>query len=73
MAIGKFPVTDIFDLLNLCVQERSDKMAKRLQLMTQRYEALEKRRVMEVEGFKTDLKHLRQKFKDVEKQLLKVK
>ena len=55
------------------VQERSDKMAKRLQLMTQRYEALEKRRVMEVEGFKTDLKHLRQKLKDVEKQLLKVK
>ncbi len=48
-------------------------MAKRLQLMTQRYEALEKRRAMEVEGFKTDLKHLRQKFKDVEKQLLKVK
>ncbi|KAF3689032.1 Coiled-coil domain-containing protein 77 [Channa argus] len=53
-------------------KERSDKMAKRLQLMTQRYEALEKRRVMEVEGFKTDLKQLRQKFKDVEKQLLKV-
>ncbi|KAM4734953.1 coiled-coil domain-containing protein 77 [Anableps anableps] len=53
-------------------KERSDKMAKRLQLMTQRYEALEKRRVMEVEGFKADLKHLRQKLKDVEKQLLKV-
>ncbi|XP_070827912.1 coiled-coil domain-containing protein 77 isoform X2 [Chaetodon trifascialis] len=53
-------------------KERSDKMARRLQLMTQRYEALEKRRAMEVEGFKTDLKHLRQKFKDVEKQLLKV-
>ncbi|XP_029991551.1 coiled-coil domain-containing protein 77 [Sphaeramia orbicularis] len=53
-------------------KERSDKMAKRLQLMTQRYEALEKRRTMEVEGFKTDLKHLRQKLKDVEKQLLKV-
>lgn len=48
-------------------------MAKRLQLMTQRYEALEKRRAMEVEGFKTDLKQLRQKFKDVEKQLVKVK
>lgn len=47
-------------------------MAKRLQLMTQRYEALEKRRAMEVEGFKTDLKLLRQKLKDVEKQLLKV-
>uniref|UniRef100_A0A3Q1GKL0 Coiled-coil domain containing 77 n=1 Tax=Acanthochromis polyacanthus TaxID=80966 RepID=A0A3Q1GKL0_9TELE len=53
-------------------KERSDKMAKRLQLMTQRYEALEKRRAMEVEGFKTDLKHLRQKLKDVEKQLIKV-
>ncbi|XP_029908938.1 coiled-coil domain-containing protein 77 [Myripristis murdjan] len=53
-------------------KERSDKMAKRLQLMTQRYEALEKRRAMEVEGFKTDLKLLRQKLKDVEKQLLKV-
>ncbi|XP_008335713.1 coiled-coil domain-containing protein 77 [Cynoglossus semilaevis] len=53
-------------------KDRSDKMAKRLQLMTQRYEALEKRRVMEVEGFKTDLKNLRQKLKDVEKQLLKV-
>ncbi len=65
-------MTNLFELLNLA-QERSDKMAKRLQLMTQRYEALEKRRAVEVEGFKTDLKHLRQKFKDVEKQLLKVK
>ncbi|XP_062402654.1 coiled-coil domain-containing protein 77 [Sardina pilchardus] len=53
-------------------QERSHKIAKRLQMMTQRYEALEKRRVMEVEGFKTDIKLLRQKLKDVEKQLFKV-
>ncbi|XP_043944414.1 coiled-coil domain-containing protein 77 [Protopterus annectens] len=53
-------------------KERSDKIAKRLQLMTQRYEALEKRRAMEVEGFKTDIKHLRQRLKDVEKQLLRV-
>ncbi|KAK2866848.1 hypothetical protein QQF64_022478 [Cirrhinus molitorella] len=53
-------------------KERSDKMAKRLQLVTQRYEALEKRRAMEVEGFKTDIKHLRQKVKDVEKHLLKL-
>ncbi|XP_060770679.1 coiled-coil domain-containing protein 77 isoform X2 [Neoarius graeffei] len=53
-------------------KERSDKMAKRLHLMTQRYEALEKRRSMEVEGFKTDIKQLRQKLKDVEKQLFKV-
>lgn len=72
--IAALLVVDVFVLpKSERVQERSDKMAKRLQLMTQRYEALEKRRAMEVEGFKTDLKHLRQKFKDVEKQLLKVK
>lgn len=53
-------------------KERSDKMVKRLQLMTQRYEALEKRRSMEAEGYKADLKLLRQKLKDVEKQLVKV-
>lgn len=51
---------------------RSEKMGKRLKLVTQRYEALEKRRNMEVEGFKNDLKQLRQKLKDVEKQLFKV-
>ncbi|KAG8438494.1 hypothetical protein GDO86_004892 [Hymenochirus boettgeri] len=53
-------------------KERSDKVAKRLQLMTQRYEALEKRRNMEVEGYKTDIKLLRQRLKDIEKQLFKV-
>ncbi|KFO82951.1 Coiled-coil domain-containing protein 77, partial [Buceros rhinoceros silvestris] len=53
-------------------KERSEKMGKRLKLMTQRYEALEKRRNMEVEGFKNDIKQLQQKLKDVEKQLFKV-
>ncbi|GCC37623.1 hypothetical protein chiPu_0016128 [Chiloscyllium punctatum] len=53
-------------------KERSDKTVKRLQLMTQRYEALEKRRGMEVEGFKNDIKLLRQRLKDVERQLFKV-
>ncbi|KAJ3596417.1 hypothetical protein NHX12_002824 [Muraenolepis orangiensis] len=53
-------------------KERSDKIAKRLQLMTQRYEALEKRRAMEAEGFKVDLRLLRRKLKDVEQQLMKV-
>lgn len=57
----------------LCVQERSEKTAKRLQLMTKRCEALEKRRAMEAEGFKSDLKILKQRFKDIEKQLFKVK
>lgn len=47
-------------------------MGKRLKLMTQRYEALQKRRNMEVEGFKNDIKDLRQKLKDVEMQLVKV-
>lgn len=60
-------------LKSLHVQERSDKMAKRLQLMTKRYEALEKRRAMEAEGFKTDLNLLKQKFKDVEKKIFKVR
>ncbi|XP_075285331.1 coiled-coil domain-containing protein 77 isoform X1 [Opisthocomus hoazin] len=53
-------------------KERSEKMGKRLKLMTKRYEALEKRRNMEVEGFKNDIKQLRQKLKDVEQQLFKV-
>lgn len=48
-------------------------MAKRLQLLTKRCEALEKRRAMEAEGFKSDLKILKQRFKDIEKQLFKVK
>lgn len=48
-------------------------MSKRLQLITKRYTALEKRRAMEAEGFKSDLKILKQRFKDVEKQIFKVK
>lgn len=53
-------------------KERTDKMAQRLQLMTQKYQALEKRRDSEVEGFKNDIKLLRKRLKDVEKQLYKV-
>lgn len=53
-------------------KERTDKTAKRLELMTVRYAALEKRRTSEVEGFKTDIKNLRKRLKDVEKQLYKV-
>lgn len=41
--------------------------------MNQRYKALEKRRANEVEGYKTDIKNLREKFKDIEKQIIKVK
>ncbi|XP_060101746.1 coiled-coil domain-containing protein 77 [Heteronotia binoei] len=53
-------------------KERSEKMGKRLQLMTKRYEALEKRRGMEVEGFRNDIRLLQQRLRDVEKQLFKV-
>ena len=53
-------------------KERSEKMSKRLELMNSRYESLEKRRVLEVEGFKNDIQMLRNKLKDVEKQLFKV-
>ncbi|NXT63284.1 CCD77 protein, partial [Chaetops frenatus] len=53
-------------------KEHTEKMGKRLKLMTQRCEALEKRRSMEVEGFKNDIKQLQQKLKDVEKQIYKV-
>ncbi|XP_002154504.3 coiled-coil domain-containing protein 77 isoform X1 [Hydra vulgaris] len=49
-----------------------EKLTQRLQLMNQRYEALEKRRELEVEGFKNDIKIMRQRLKDVEKQLFKV-
>ncbi|KAJ7379338.1 Coiled-coil domain-containing protein 77 [Desmophyllum pertusum] len=53
-------------------KERTEKMSKRLTLMNSRYENLEKRRALEVEGFKTDIKMLRDKLKNVEKQLFKV-
>jgi coiled-coil domain-containing protein 77 len=47
-------------------------MGKRLQIMTKRYQALEHRRALEVEGFKTDIKSLRQKLRDLEQMLYKV-
>lgn len=53
------------------VQDRTSKMGRRLQVMTKRYEALEKRRALEVEGFKTDIRVLRQKLKDLEQMLYK--
>ncbi|GAB1291223.1 Coiled-coil domain-containing protein 77 [Apodemus speciosus] len=52
-------------------KDRSNKMGKRLQIMTKRYQALEHRRILEVEGFKTDIKALRQKLRDLEQMLYK--
>ena len=53
-------------------KDRQEKMNKRLNIMNERYKELEKRRNMEIEGFKNDIKMLRQKLKTVEKQLFKV-
>jgi len=53
-------------------KEKTDKLTHRLHLMNQRYEALEKRRGLEVEGFKNDIRILRTRLKDVEKKLFKV-
>ncbi|XP_075839042.1 coiled-coil domain-containing protein 77 [Microtus pennsylvanicus] len=52
-------------------KDRSNKMGRRLQIMTKRYESLEHRRALEIEGFKTDIKALRQKLKDLEQMLYK--
>ncbi|ELV13201.1 Coiled-coil domain-containing protein 77 [Tupaia chinensis] len=52
-------------------KDRTNKMGRRLQVMTKRYEALERRRLLEVEGFKTDIKALRQRLKDLEQMLYK--
>ena len=53
-------------------KHRTDKATKRLGLMNTRYQNLEKRRAMEIEGYKNDIKILRSRLKDVEKQLYKV-
>ena len=47
-------------------------MSHRLTLSNDRFKELERRRNMEIEGFKTDIKMLRQKLKYVEKQLFRV-
>lgn len=53
-------------------KERTGKINKRLELVNKRYEALEKRRNLEVQGYKSDMKLQREKLKDLEKRLCKV-
>lgn len=53
-------------------KDKTEKLTQRLKLMNQRYASLEKRRGLEVEGFKNDIKILRSRLKEVEKQLFKV-
>lgn len=54
------------------LQEKTIKLSGRLELVQKRYKELERRRTLEAEGFKTDVRMLRNKLKDLEKQLLKV-
>ena len=65
--------TSSYNALILILKDRGEKMGKRLKLMNQRYQDLERRRNLEVEGFKTDIKNLRTRLKEVERQLYKVK
>ena len=53
-------------------KQRNNKLTKRLELMNSRYEALDKRRMLEIEGYKSDIKLLRERLKEVENQLYKV-
>jgi len=60
------------DVSRSLFKERTTKMSKRLTTMNSRYESLESRRTLEIEGFKTDVQMLRKKVHDLEKQLFRV-
>ena len=60
------------DISKHLFKERGDKLGRRLQLLNQRYQALEQRRNLEVEGYKNDIRMLRGKMKELERQLYKV-
>jgi len=53
-------------------QERTGKLVDKLELMTKRYGALEKRRTLEIEGYNTDIKKLKGRCDQLESQLFKV-
>ena len=52
--------------------ERAEKTSKRVSVMNERYSALEKRRNLEIQGYKADIRMLRQRMNQLEKQLYKV-
>lgn len=53
--------------------QRQERMANRLNIINRRYQELERRRALEVEGFQNDLRSLRQKLRKLESQLYKVR
>eukprot|EP00116_Pleurobrachia_bachei_P000739 sb/3461001/ len=60
------------DVSRSLFKERTSQMSKRLTTMNSRYEALESRRNLEIEGFKTDVQMLRKRVQELEKQLIRV-
>ncbi|XP_072510183.1 coiled-coil domain-containing protein 77 isoform X1 [Notamacropus eugenii] len=59
------------DMRRKIFKDRSNKMGKRLQEMVRRYDSLQDRRRLEVEGFQRDIKTLREKLREVEQMLYK--
>merc|ERR1712071_643338 len=53
-------------------RDKCERLQKRLENNDLKYKSLEKRRATEVEGFKSDIKILRGRLKDMEKQVLKI-
>ncbi|CAH8497574.1 unnamed protein product [Heterobilharzia americana] len=53
-------------------KEQAHKLHERVKVMSQRYQNLERRRQLEMEGYRTDISVLRKKLKEVERQLLKL-
>ena len=53
-------------------KEKASKAVKRLEVVNTRYNTLEKRRDLEIQGYKADIKMLRKRLSELEKQLYKV-
>ena len=53
-------------------KEKASKAVKRLEVVNTRYNTLEKRRDLEIQGYKADIKMLRKRLSELEKQLYKL-
>lgn len=53
-------------------QERTGKLVDKLELTTKRYASLEKRRALEIEGYNTEIRKLKERCDHLESQLFKV-
>ena len=62
----------LFACVRSCGCCRADAQANRAQMWKTRYHELERRRALEVEGYKTDIKMLRSKMKELEKSMYKL-